>query len=254
MKRLLPLFLLAFLILPLSASAQDQMYQKFKQANELYSAGDYPGALREYLTIEENGFHSGELYYNIGNTYYKLQVLGEALLYYERALKFLAMDDDLLTNIQLANLSIVDKITPIPELFYQKYWISLKYSFSLSSWRFLGFLFYFGLGIWTSLWILIKIRFLRNIFKPALFILLLGIFLSFLVVISIQENWNSHDTGIVMAEEVQVRASPAEDGTGLFALHEGTKVWIKRQSGEWVEIRIADGKTGWLPEKSMKII
>ena len=234
--------------------AQENIDVQFQNANQLYTKGDYKSALEGYLSLQDAGLRSGELFYNIGNTYYKSNELGEAILYYERALKYMPMDEDLLTNLQLANLSIADKITPIPELFYERYWRTFKYLVPFSTWRIKGYILYILTGVWIVLRILLRNNWLRRVFIPVLAALAAGTILSFWIVVSIEHELKNGDTGIIQSEEVQVRASPADDGTELFSLHEGTKIWIKRQSGGWSEIRIADGKTGWLLSKSMEII
>src|SRR4030042_1361961 len=84
--------------------------------NELYAQGRYQDALEKYETVIKTGFESGELYYNMGNSCYKLQQIGKAILYYERAAKYLAGDEALEKNLAIARLVSIDKIEPIPRL------------------------------------------------------------------------------------------------------------------------------------------
>ncbi len=246
--------LLFFAAIPLAAQPADGTAERFAEGNRLYAAGDYEGALSSYLALRESGQRSGELFYNIGNAYYKLGRLGEAILYYERALKYMPQDEDLLTNLQLARLSITDKITPLPELFYQRLWRSLKYAMTFTGWKTAAYIFYILLGVWLSIRVLFRNRIIRKLSKPLIFMLFTAAALSFWISISVSRDLESANTGIILAKEVSVRSSPTEEGTALFSLHEGAKVWIKRRSEGWSEIRIADGKTGWLPQNSYEVI
>lgn len=238
----------------LSAQKLPDITERFHEANRLYTASDYIGALDIYLELEQRGLKSGELYYNAGNAYYKLAQLGKAILYYERALKYLPMDEDLHTNLLLARLSIVDKITPIPELFYERYWRSIKYMMPSSLWKTTAYLFYLLLGIWIAAHIVFRRALIRRLSRVIIPILLSGSILSFWISASIIRDQESSDAGIILAEEIQVRSSPAEEGIELFSLHEGAKIWIVRRSAGWSEIRIADGKSGWAPQECYEVI
>lgn len=252
------LFYLILLIISYAARVTAQpdtdLTKQYMEGNQLYAAGKYEDALSKYLGLKEQNLRSGELYYNIGNAYYKLNQLGEAILYYERALKYLPQDEDLLTNLQLARLSIPDKITPLPELFYERYWRSFTYLLTFSAWKTIAYALYLLLGIWLALRIIFRSRIVRTLSKTVIFILFIGAFLCFWISISMSRDRESADTGIILAADVNIRSSPADEGTALFSLHEGTKVWIKRRSEGWSEIRIADGKTGWLPQESYEVI
>jgi hypothetical protein len=125
---------------------------------------------------------------------------------------------------------------------------------SFSAWKTTGYLFYLLLGIWITVRVLFRKQWLRKISKPVFTVLIAGTVISFWASVSIGNDRRSADTGIIMTDEVHVRASPDEEGTELFSLHEGTKIWIRRQSEDWVEVRIADGKTGWLPRESFTVI
>ena len=109
--RLVTTFLIVCVLLPGPAAGQ---LAAFEEGNQLYQDGDYQAALDSYLQISEAGYESGEAYYNIGNAYFKLGELGLAIVNYQRALRLMPRDDDVRTNLELANSLTADEIVPLP--------------------------------------------------------------------------------------------------------------------------------------------
>ena len=251
MKRIISVI---FLILLISISSGQDHKVLFQDANRLYLDGNYEEALDRYLQIENYGKLSGELLYNIGNTYFKLNNIGKSILYFERASKYIPGDEDLQNNLALANLNTVDKITPIPELFYIKYWKSFRNLFSLNGWGFVFLSSYF-----IIIFLIILRMFLKNI-RTAIFIkriLYVSTAISILILLSIGSilyQDETTDEAVVMSEVIPVFSTPSVDGTELFTIHEGTKILILEESGTWVEIKLPDGKVGWLERKAIEII
>ena len=118
--------------------AQD-LDASFSEANQAYADGDFQLAISLYSKILENGVESGEVYFNLGNSYYKSNDLGKTILYYEKAGKFIEGDPALEQNLKLAQLRIVDKIEPVPELFLIEWWSKLIHVFSLDTLLWLSF-------------------------------------------------------------------------------------------------------------------
>ena len=98
----------------------------FEEGNAAYNEGDYEQALALYGNIEESGLESAELYYNMGNTYYKMKKYPMSILYYEKALKLAPGDEDIRTNLEIANLAVVDKINVLPQSFFVRWWNNAK--------------------------------------------------------------------------------------------------------------------------------
>ena len=130
MRQRLVVLLLTFIQ---CAIAQEASLQ-FEQANQLYRNGEYEQAATMYEQIVMNGYESPALYYNLGNTYFKLKNIPAAILNYERAKRLAPHDDDIAHNLRLANLRVVDKIEPIPQLFFIEWWRLLMGVFSSSGW------------------------------------------------------------------------------------------------------------------------
>ena len=66
---------------------QDSITNTFEEANKLYNQSEYQLSIDKYLEIVDTGYHSSELYFNLGNCYYKINQVANSILYYERALK-----------------------------------------------------------------------------------------------------------------------------------------------------------------------
>src|SRR6059036_404081 len=124
-------YLVLLLFICQTLVAQEAVRQ-FEQANQLYRDGKYDQAAGLYEQVISNGYESAALYYNLGNACFKLKNTPSAILNYERAKRLAPHDEDILYNLRLANLRIVDKIEPIPQIFFIDWWRSLVNTFSSS--------------------------------------------------------------------------------------------------------------------------
>lgn len=223
--------------------------EEFSRANKAYLDGNYSEALETYQQILASGVVSGEVYFNLGNTYYKLQQYGQAIYYYEVAKKYISGDEALEQNLQLARIHTIDKIEPIPQLFLKTWWLTVLDLFSMEIYAWTTFAVFLFLVIALS----IRIALNRPLTKTSwllttLFAVLLIIFVSKAYL------FETSEFGIILSAEVSVASEPNESGAEIFILHEGTKTEILRYLGDWIEIRIADGKTGWIRNNQVNII
>ncbi len=237
-----------------SASYSEEVQLKFEQANQFYREGEYEKAASLYEEVVKNGFESPELYYNLANSHFKLDNIAAAILYYERAKKYSPNDDDIIYNLTLANLKVVDKIEPIPKLFFIQWWDSIKSSFSSKSWAILTVIFLWTALFFTAIFRISRFSFLRRIsFFGGIILIAVTIF-SLMFAIQQNKYENSENMAVIFAQTVSIKSSPDERGTDLFILHEGVKVEILEGLGKWVKIRLADGKVGWLTSDVIEII
>jgi len=245
--------LLAMPVLPSGTGATQASF--FDEANRLYQQGEYAGALENYLRIIDAGLESGALYFNIGNTYFKLGDLGHAILYYERAQRLLPRDADVRANIELARSLTADEITPLPRFWLFRvvgWWVHLVSKSALALIVAFGYLVGMGGVVITILrrgtvladwgrWIAVGGAAIVVIFGVNLTALELGI--------------GRPEEAVVMAEEVPVHSAPSDDEELLvFEVHEGTKVRIERRAGEWLEVVLEDGKVGWVRAEVVEVI
>ncbi len=219
----------------------------FEEGNRLYQEGEYERALESYLRIVDAGLESGALYYNIGNSYFKLGELGSAILYYERAQRLLPRDADIRANLQLARSLTADEVTPLGDFWLFdviRWWVHLIPHSWLVVLVGVGYLIVMAA---LTVSILKRGTAIADALRPvtiatAVVTTMLAINLAVLELRIAQPR-----EAIIMADEVSVQSAPSEDrALQVFAIHEGTKVRIDRQSDEWVEIVLEDGKVGWV--------
>lgn len=250
-KLLYIFFILA--AIPLN-SASDNPNDTFTKANELYAAGDYTEAVKLYKELAEQGYNSPELFYNIGNSYYRLRKIPETIYYFEKALRLNPDDADIIFNLNVANLRVIDKFEQLPTFFLTDIYYSLINSFNSDKWATLGIV-----SIWITLTMLILFLFIQNTFlKKSFFALAIFsiVFFFCTILFSYQrlEIETARDTAIIFDKTAYVKSSPEETGADLFILHEGSKVKITDSIGDWVEISLPNGNKGWLPSSSLRVI
>jgi tetratricopeptide (TPR) repeat protein len=227
---------------------------KFTKANELYSKGKYEEAKTYYEELINNGHTTADIYYNLGNTYFKLDKIADAILYYERAKKIAPGDEDIEFNLRIANLKIVDKINNVPQLFFIEWYESIHGWFSSGTWSVFIIIFswlsFISLAGYFIIWNI-------NLRKVSFFATIISFIIMIACIIFSLEQYNveqSKEEAIIFSPSVYIKSSPDKGSTDLFILHEGTKVKILDEVGDWKKIKIADGNIGWLPTKTIEII
>jgi len=249
MKRLINTILA--ILISVASFAQADLLQK---ANEYYTKLEYQKAIDGYNQILKTNMESPEVYFNLGNAYYKTGQYTLAILNYERA-KLLRPDDaDIAFNLQVANQHVVDSIQELPGLFIVRWWNSLINSRATDTWAwysiaaFLLFLVMMGFYFFSNTSEIRRITF----WTGSILIVLTLFFWSFAA--QQKSRLVNHKFAIVMQPTVTVKSSPSEKGTNLFVIHEGLKVKITDKLGDWVEIMLSDGNKGWLPTETVERI
>jgi tetratricopeptide (TPR) repeat protein len=250
MKSILLWFML---FLPLSAVAQEASLQ-FDQANQLYRNGDYRGAAALYEQIQKNGYEHPALFFNLGNAHFKLNEIPSALVWYERAKRLAPNDEDIAYNIRIANLRVVDKIEPLPQIFFARWWNSFSVLLSADGWAMFGAIF-----LWCAAFAGMIFLYFRSMLiqRLALLIAVLCVVTSavgFVTMSEQQHRERAESTAIVVAPSVSVKSAPDAQSVDLFVLHEGVKVDLLDAVGDWRKVRLADGKIGWLAAGAVQTI
>ena len=223
----------------------------FEDGNSAYNEGNYEQALTFYNSVVESGMESAALYYNMGNTYYKMKDYPKSILYYEKALKLDPSNEDIKTNLEIANLAIVDKITPIPKSFITKWWDGVGSAFSADGWAWISIVALALLLVCLFVFLMSRRMGMR---KVGFFIGLLAVLclvVSVFFAITKQKDMKCQDEAIIMTPTAMVKSSPSENSVDLFVLHEGSKVRIMDGANGWNKIKIADGSVGWLQSEAM---
>ncbi len=244
------IYIVFFLLISLSSFAQTQL----EQANQFYIDGEYDQAIETYQEILNGNMESAEVYYNLGNAYFKTGEFTQAILNYERAKLLAPNDDDIQFNLDLANQYTTDAITDIPEVFFVRWWKSIGNTYSTNTWSTVSIIAFILTLILAGLFFLSKTANIKRIsFWTGVLILFISI-LTFNFAARQKKLMTAHNYAIITQPSVTVKSSPSETGTDLFLIHEGLKVEIKDNMGSWMEIQLSDGTQGWLPTNSLEEI
>lgn len=225
-----------------------------QRGNEYYRNNQYQLAIDEYNKLVKQGYVGTTLYYNLGNAHYRLGKVGYAILYYEKALKFSASDEDVKHNLMLAKLNTKDKVDELPPFFIFNIWEGLLSSFSVSGWTFIVYIIFILILVFIVAYFFSKSSTQQRIafFSGVTFSFLL--FLSIiLLVVKMHKEYNIKD-GIIVENVVTVKSSPDNSSKDEFILHEGLKVRLEDKVDFWIKIRLTDGKVGWVLEKNLRQI
>lgn len=224
------------------------------EADDLYRNGQYPEAIEQYEAVLASGLTSPELYYNLGNAYFRDNQMGRAILNYSRALRLRPTMTDARENLKLAESKTVDHIVTLPQLFIVRWYNSICTALSPTAWRIL----------WLSAFALlaalfVSFRLARNYnLRKWTFV---SCFAVLLVLLCISAFWrssarrfNSHREAVVLQSSVAIKSSPERQSVDKLILHEGTTVRIDEELSGWYKITIADGTNGWCETNAIERI
>lgn len=226
----------------------------FEKGNLAFTSKYYQQAIECYEKIISSGFESSELYYNLGSAYFRQEDYPSAILNFEKAKKLDPGDEDINHNLKVANTKTVDKIEELPEFFMVRWWKILRNFFSFNTWAIMGIVFLvialslFGFYLFSTFLKRRKFSFWTSIVLICLMIL------SFSCAQSQYSNATSTKEAIIFTPSVTAKSSPDINSTDLFVIHEGTKVRVTDNIGDWSEIKIANGSVGWVNTSVFKVI
>ncbi|MCM5662085.1 tetratricopeptide repeat protein [Galbibacter mesophilus] len=226
----------------------------FEKGNSFYNNGKYQEAIESYLQIAENGEHSAALYYNLGNSYYKLNQIAPSIYYYEKALLLDPDDQDVLNNLQFAKNMTIDAIDVMPQTGIDKLFENFIGRLSYNSWAILAIV---GMILFVILFLLYYFAAFST--KKRIYFGL-SVLLLIISVASFGFAYQQYDLeqgkrpAIIFSKETSIMSEPNMGSNEVFKLHEGTKVNVLEVLGEWNKIKLADGKIGWLPSSELKEI
>ncbi len=253
MQKLL-IVVLFFMLISVSAAQDSRIEDLLSRGNNAYQNENFDEALKYYNEIAHEGYSGSKLYYNIGNCYFKMNKIGLAVLNYERALKISPNDEDTKFNLSVANARIVDRIKEVPKLFIFDWWETTLTAFSVTGWAFIAALLFTSLLGISLFWIFTKVQHLKQI-SFMIGGINLGFFIVsiFLLTASINHE-NSNDYAILITNSAAAKVSPGAKSDDAFIIHEGVKFLVENFVNGWYEIKLPDGKVGWLPETTLEII
>lgn len=226
----------------------------FSQAAVDYSEGMFENALIAFQKIVILNIESPELYFNIGNCYYKLGDYSHAILNYERALLLQPNDDDIQHNLSKARYHNIDKVDEIPQFILRRWINGIIILFHSNIWAVTSIITFFLALLFLILYFTsMHISMKRIGFYIGLILLFFSVG-SYSLASRAKKLVIESNGAIVMSSTVTIKGAPRLSGTDLFIIHEGTKVFILNSIDEWYEIKLSDGKRGWLLKTDIEVI
>ncbi|MDT8413428.1 MAG: tetratricopeptide repeat protein [Vicingaceae bacterium] len=226
----------------------------FKLANKLYDDQKYEEAIEQYELLIKDGKIATDVYYNLGNAYFKNDEIAPAILNYERALKFDPSNEDAAFNLKIANSKTIDKVEALPSLFIENAWQTFVTSKSVDGWAMLSII-----SIFVAL-----LFFVGYLFSPQVVIKKIGFYGGVLIVVVSLFTWlmaHQHSSllknktdAIVFVNISSVMSEPNEKSNKLFSMHEGLKVNLLDKKNGWSKIKIQNGNVGWVKSEEIKEI
>ncbi|MBR5812026.1 MAG: tetratricopeptide repeat protein [Alistipes sp.] len=223
-------------------------------ANTAYNEGNFEKAAATYEQILSQNLHSAALYYNLANAYFKQNKLGKALLNYNRASRIAPGDEDIRHNQEYAEKMTKDSIEKIPEFFLTTWLRSVRGAMSCTAWTLLSIAMLAVALVMALVYLLAQRMSLRKVGFYTMAVAVVLFVATSVFAISERNQLVGHTEAIVMSTAASVKSSPDRSATELFVLHEGTKVSIGATTDGWAEVRIADGRKGWIEDKRIERI
>ncbi|WP_281231561.1 tetratricopeptide repeat protein [Flavobacterium gelatinilyticum] len=245
MKNILYLFLLISQVFFAQSS--------FEKGNALYQKGQYKEAVQVYEDIiKEDKLESAELYFNLANSYYKLNKVAPSIYNYEKALVLKPNDPETLNNLKFAKKLTIDEIKEVPKVGFAKLIQNFTSIFDYNMWAKISvgiaFLFLLGfIGYYFS-----QRTITKRIYFVAMFIFLVALALSVSAGMSEKDHFDNDRPAIVFAELSEVRSEPQKGGAAIILLHEGAKVYVMESLGKWKKVELTDGTEGWIDGTTIK--
>lgn len=241
--------LIAFFIITLGYTQNSELFDK---ATEFYNQGEYSKAIENYEQIIDNGEHSAELYFNLGNCHYKLNHIGPSIYYYEKALLLKPNDAEISNNLKYAQNMRLDAVEEMPRPVLARIYDGVVNIFSSDQWAYLAVALIMVFVLCYLAYYFLRIASQKRFaFITSILALVLGFTSVVMAYLHYQDSKNDNPA-IVYSKEVKITSEPNTNSEAVFILHEGTKVNIMEGLNGWRKIRIADGQTGWTKIENIK--
>jgi len=232
-------FFSSLLLLSISISAQDPLIDSAKTH---YDKADYKMAIENYQQILNKGFESGEIRYNLGNSFYRTNHIGKAILNYEKALNFLSGNEDVIFNLSLANAKKKDKFEDIPSTSLSNLFVLINKVIYFDFWAILSSIFIIGSG---AIFIISKRNKNTQLSKYSIIIVSAGILIGLMSLQQKKAVLNTKNC-IVINNQSNILSEPNSNSTILLEVNEGSKLKIIRTDENWLNVSTPSNDKGWI--------
>ena len=225
----------------------------FEKGNEFYKNAKYEQAAEAYENVvNSDKQQSAELYFNLGNCYYKLNKVAPAIYNYEKALVLNPNDKEIVNNLKFAQKRTIDEIKVIPKVGFAKLlrdftgiyhyntWALISVAFSMLF--LLSFVGYYFSSMSRS----------KKMFFFGMFVMIFLLLISVLAAFFEKSHAENEKPAVVFAEMTDVKSEPQKLAPNVLVLHEGTKVFVKEKLDGWRKIQLTDGTEGWMESSAIK--
>ncbi|WP_163444346.1 tetratricopeptide repeat protein [Flavobacterium columnare] len=226
----------------------------FEKGNDCYQKGKYQEAIQSYESILAQGKESAEIYFNLGNCYYKLNRVAPAVFNFEKALLLNPNDIEIQNNLAFAKKMVIDDIQEVPQVGFSKIIIDLTSVFHYDTWAWVSIVVAFCMLICFIIYYYSYETILKRIFFAGILCSLCLVLLSLFAGFYEQSRLEKEKPAIVFVDVVNVKSEPNEVAANAFVLHAGTKVNIIDHLDNYYKIQIADLKEGWLNKSAIRKI
>jgi tetratricopeptide (TPR) repeat protein len=225
-----------------------------EKAEKAYDSKHYKEAIGAYEQLVKEGYRSYQLYFNLGNSYYRNNELGNAIYYYELARKLEPADEDVRINLSIASAKTMDKIDARENFFISAVKSNLLSTFSTREWGWFSVVCILLSCVFFFLYVTsTRIR-VKRVALPLSGLFLAGFLVVYLLGFSAVKSRYENKFAIITAAETRIMNEPTAAASSKFSLHEGTKVKVIDTNGDWLLIRLDNGNEGWVRLSDVGVI
>jgi tetratricopeptide (TPR) repeat protein len=244
-------FLVLIMSFVFNISFSQNFESKFKEANSLYENEQFVEAIDLYEELTNNNITSADLFYNLGNAYYRVNNIGLSIYNYSRALKLNPSDEDIKFNLEIAKLKTIDKFDEVPKFFLDDLSNTISNLFNESTWTFINLFFAILTGVFIVLFNITRDIFVKKL-SIILSFLVIGLFLVSFYFGYHQSNYQFKATnGVIISPSAYIKSGPDDKSTDILILHEGTTFDLLEEYKDWNKIKLSDGNVGWIDDESI---
>jgi len=236
------------------APAKSETIQSLKQkADDAYSKGKYLDAIESYEAALKKG-KSANLYYNLGNAYYRTDNVTRAIINYEKARLLAPGDDDIIHNLEVARSKTIDNIQPGEKIFFKVWYENIKTSMGIDTWATLSLVSLVVALLLFLVYLFVKNMMLRKVAFYLSVALVIVFILGNVFASQLKDYTINSKCAVIVSPTATAKKTPTEQGADACILHEGTRGDVIDALKGWYEIRLADGTEGWISEKDVEVI